>query len=146
LPAAVAALASALPQETPFFRWMPDAEENPYLGLLAHADRFIVTGDSISMMVEVARLGKPLAIAALPYRNRTAGLLHRWVNARTGVPARLRAAGITRGSRDLSAMHRVLYERGLAAPLDGGFPPQPDDRLEDELPQVAAAVRALLQL
>ena len=102
------ALASGLPPDTPLFRWAPDATDNPYLGLLALADRFIVTGDSISMMVEVARLGKPLAIAALPYRNLAAGIFHRWVNASTGVPAALRAAGITRGARDLSAMHMVL--------------------------------------
>ena len=48
------------------FEWTPDASENPYLGLLGLADRFIVTGDSISMMVEVVRLGKPLEILPLP--------------------------------------------------------------------------------
>ncbi len=36
------------------------------MGLLGLADRFIVTGDSISMMVEVTRLGKPLEILPLP--------------------------------------------------------------------------------
>jgi hypothetical protein len=43
-----------------------DASDNPYMGLLGLADRFIVTGDSISMMVEVTRLGKPLEILPLP--------------------------------------------------------------------------------
>src|SRR5262249_25703985 len=40
------------------FRWQPDSarEDTPYMGLLALADGFIVTGDSASMMVEVARL------------------------------------------------------------------------------------------
>jgi mitochondrial fission protein ELM1 len=146
LPTAVEALASGLPPDTPLFCWAPDATDNPYLGLLALADRFIVTGDSISMMVEVARIGKPLAIAALPYRNLAAGIFHRWVNASTGIPAALRAAGITRGARDLSAMHRVLYDRGLAAPMGEGFPEAGREPLEDELPRVAAAVRALLQL
>ena len=145
-PEAVAALANALPAGTPLFRWAPDAPDNPYLGLLAHADRFIVTGDSVSMMVEVARMGKPLAIAALPYRTALAGLLHRWVNGERGIPALLRRAGITRGARDLSAMHRVLYGERLARPLEEGFPDSGHGALEDELPRVAAAVRALAQL
>ncbi len=146
LPGAVAALESALPGGTPFFRWSAEAADNPYLGLLALADRFIVTGDSISMMVEVARLGRPLAIAELPYRSRLAGCMHGWVNSEEGLPAALRKAGFTRGARDLSAMHRVLYHEGLARPLDAGFPAAGAGALEDELPRVAAAVRALLQL
>ena len=44
--------------------------DNPYLGLLGLADRFVVTGDSISMLVEVASLGRPLAIFALPVGRR----------------------------------------------------------------------------
>ena len=145
-PEAVTALESGLPPGTPLFRWSADATDNPYLGLLALADRFIVTGDSISMMVEVARLGKPLAVAALPFRSRTAGLLHRWVNSPRGIPAALRQAGVTRGSRDLSSMHKVLYQQGLARPLEKGFPAPGHAVLEDELPRVAAAVRALVQL
>lgn len=145
-PDVVDALASSLPEGTPLFRWSADAPDNPYLALLALADRFIVTGDSISMMVEVARLGRPLAIAALPYRSRVAGIVHRWVNAESGIPAALRAAGITRGSRDLSAMHRVLYESGLARPLEQGFPQACSAGLEDELPRVVSAIRALVQL
>ncbi|HEU5319323.1 MAG TPA: ELM1/GtrOC1 family putative glycosyltransferase, partial [Methylomirabilota bacterium] len=47
-------------------RWRPDDPDNPYLAYLALADRFIVTGDSASMMVEVARLGRPLLIYDLP--------------------------------------------------------------------------------
>ncbi len=50
------------------FAWGPQAGDNPYLALLGLADRFVVTGDSISMMVEVARLGRPLAIFPLPVR------------------------------------------------------------------------------
>lgn len=64
----VEALQAALPAGGRFYRWTPEAVENPYLGLLALADRCVVTGDSISMMVEVARLGKPLAIFPLPTR------------------------------------------------------------------------------
>ena len=42
------------------------ARDNPYLGLLGLADGLVVTGDSISMMVEIIRLRRPLAIFDLP--------------------------------------------------------------------------------
>lgn len=59
-------LKAGIPPGAQLFEWTPDASDNPYLGLLGLADRFIVTGDSISMMVEVVRLGKPLEILPLP--------------------------------------------------------------------------------
>ncbi len=127
--AAVAALEAALPANGRLFAWRPDAPRNPYPGLLAHADRFVVTGDSMSMMVEVARLGKPLAIASLP---RAAGAA--W---RDGLRWD-RASG-----RDLSRLHEALYAGGFAAPLgepwvSGGRTP------EDETERVAEAVRRLM--
>jgi len=63
---AVESLARELPEGAILYRFRPDDPDNPYPGLLAHADRFVVTGDSVSMMVEVARLGRPLAIFDLP--------------------------------------------------------------------------------
>jgi hypothetical protein len=144
-PAAVEALAAALPPSARLFRWAPEATDNPYHALLALAERFIVTGDSISMMVEVARLGRPLAIAALPYRNAAAGVLHRLATAESGVGDWLRRAGLARGARDLSEMHRILYAAGLARPLEHGFS-APGGALEDELSRVTAAIRALLPL
>ncbi len=39
--------------------------ENPYFGLLAHADHLIVTADSTNMLTEAAATGKPVHIAAL---------------------------------------------------------------------------------
>ena len=143
-PAAVAAIESALPPGARLFRWAPEAPDNPYLALLALAERFIVTGDSISMMVEVARLGRPLLIAPLPYRSPMAGFSHRWVNRPDGLPARLRAMGITRGARDLGELHRVLVEEGFARLLSAGFPPPSAAGLADDLPRVVDAIRALL--
>src|SRR5262245_25138594 len=57
-----------LPQGTPLFRFAPDAADNPYRALLGLADGFVVSGDSISMMVEVIRLRRPLAILPVPVR------------------------------------------------------------------------------
>jgi hypothetical protein len=47
-------------------RWQPNelATENPYLGILAHADHIIVTGDSTSMCSEVCGAGKTVHIFA----------------------------------------------------------------------------------
>ena len=64
--ATIQALQARLPKSARLFRWTPDAPDNPYLGLLGLADGFVVTGDSISMLVEIAGLKKPLAILELP--------------------------------------------------------------------------------
>jgi len=39
-----------------------DVEENPYPAFLGLADRFVVTGESMSMLAEAASLGRPLYI------------------------------------------------------------------------------------
>jgi hypothetical protein len=67
-PAVAEALGAKLPAKAKFFRLALEADDNPYRGLLGLADGFVVTGDSISMMVEIARLGRPLAIFDLPTR------------------------------------------------------------------------------
>ncbi|MDH3993272.1 MAG: mitochondrial fission ELM1 family protein [Gammaproteobacteria bacterium] len=43
------------------YRW-GDAGDNPYRGLLALADAFVVTGESMSMLGEAAAMGRPLFI------------------------------------------------------------------------------------
>ncbi len=50
---------SQLPYD--FFDWQ-HSEQNFYHGLLAHAELFIVTGDSLSMCSEAAYTGKPLLV------------------------------------------------------------------------------------
>jgi hypothetical protein len=120
----VDALAAALPAGTPLYRWRPDDRENPYLALLGLADRFAVTSDSPTMMLEVARLGRPLAIFPLP---QTRGQL--W-----------RALG--RG-RDLQAIPRLLIERGAAVRLGADFL-EPAAPPADELPRVVERIRSLL--
>ena len=65
-PAVTDALARRLPEGAKLYRWSPDDPANPYRALLALADGLVVTGDSISMLVEVARLRRPLQILPLP--------------------------------------------------------------------------------
>jgi len=122
-PGVIAALETALPASACLHRWAPETTDNPYLGLLALADRFVVTSDSITMMVEVARLARPLAIFELPQ------------------PASSGLRRFTRG-RDLTAVPRQLMASGHAVPLGAPFP-SPTAPPEDELPKVAERIRAL---
>jgi mitochondrial fission protein ELM1 len=144
-------LAEGLPPGARFHRWSPDGADNPYLGLLGLADRFIVTGDSMSMLLEVARLGKPLAVYDFPVRKgpRT------WVQSvgrhladRGPVGSAIRdalfRAGFAVYSRDLTRVHRLLFDRGSAVPL--GHPwPESGVPLQDELPAVIARVRRVAE-
>jgi mitochondrial fission protein ELM1 len=131
--------------------------ENPYHALLALADRFIVTTDSASMMVEVARLGRSLAIYSL--ENET-GLFERGLMAlgilrpfhpRTepmpagGLWARLMyRIGRPGHNRDMSAIPRVLVEKGRASWLGDEWV-QPSAFVGDELEEVADRIRALVE-
>ena len=136
-PAAVCeALAAALPSGARLFRWTAGGNDNPYLALLGLADRFVVTGDSASMLVEVARLGRPLAIFELP---RDHGPRQLPTYAR-----RLWASLLRRPRRDLAALHRALYRQALARPLGEGFCAASDGAgAAAELAQIRARVRAL---
>jgi uncharacterized protein len=49
---------------------------NPYFGMLAHADAFIVTCDSINMISEACSTGKPVHVAMLPRRRGIGGSEH----------------------------------------------------------------------
>lgn len=61
-PTVVPALKRALDAPAFLHDWRRGEEENPYQALLSLADRFIVTGDSMSMLAEAAGTGKPLQI------------------------------------------------------------------------------------
>jgi mitochondrial fission protein ELM1 len=151
-PEVVAALEAGLPRDALLYRWSPETgADNPYLGLLALADRFVVTGDSVSMMVEVASLGKPLAIFALPVGRDLASRLRaglgRLAGGEGGLLGRLahllHRLGIAGYARDLGEIHRLLVDRGLAVRLGQPFRPA-SGPLADELGAVVGRIRALL--
>ena len=155
-PAVVEALQAGLPPGAILYRWQANDSANPYLALLGLADRFIVSGDSISMLVEVARLGKPLAIFPLPYKlavvERLRNALTRLVQpGAAGRRAPLQALGdglyrlgLIGYSRDLTAVHELLIKRGLAVRLGEPFLP-PGPQLLDDLPHVVVErIKALL--
>jgi uncharacterized protein len=49
------------------------AGDNPYFGMLAHADAFIVTCDSVNMITEPCSTGKPVHVVPLPTKGRHGG-------------------------------------------------------------------------
>ena len=162
-PDAVLALQQALPGNAHLYRWQAGAtEDNPYLGLLAHADRFVVTGDSVSMLVEVARLGRPLAVFALPQRRGVMGPRsvrntrdeRRAASTSDGSGGKTRdqgrAASTSDGAggkaRDLTEIHQVLYASGRAVPLGDAFlPARPPDVTLPGLEEVVCRIRELMQ-
>lgn len=151
-------LRGRLPPTAQLFAWGKDATENPYLGLLGLADGFIVTGDSISMMVEVARSRRPLAILSLPTSvlgglDQVRRSLARWLFAPAGkdlaghVRARLAAfayqTGFITHTRDFRAFHQMLVDRGLAVWAGAGLA-APTGEVPDDAALVVRRIRALM--
>ncbi len=154
----VEALAAKLPESARLFAWSPEAADNPYLALLGHADGFVVTGDSISMMVEVAKLRRPLAIFPLPAGPLGAldqlrrSTIRRLVTPsdkavanrlRQGLMAAAYGLRLISQTRDFRAFHQLLIDRGFAVPLGQGFP-EPHGEVDDDLPRVVARIAALM--
>lgn len=109
------ALAATLPEP----RWLHlygQPGDNPYFGFLALADAVIVTGDSVSMCCEACAAPAPVFIWSPPG----------WV-----APKHER-------------LHTLLYQRGLARPLESVADLSPWDRPRlDAAGDIAAALRRL---
>lgn len=160
-PAAVAAaLEAALPANAFLNVWSPDAADSAYPAMLALADRFVVTADSVSMQTEVIRLGKPLAIYPLPADGRAWARRTRHLARSLFFPLRARpirrrpvdinerlADGLTRlglrqHRRAFGRFHADVFRQGLAVPFGQPFPgPRPPPA--DERPIV---VRRIMDL
>lgn len=159
-PEVVAVLREQLPPQAVFYQWAADASDNPYRALLGTADGFIVTADSVSMMVEVIYLHKPLAIFPLPggwlgsidqWRR---SLAHWLFNPRQDSPADRWRHRLARGvfyidyfkvlcaTRDFRAFHRLLVEKGLAVWSGQPFE-QPVAQLPDDVGLVIKRIKAL---
>jgi len=156
----VAALKTTLPAGARLYEWQASGGRNPYRALLGTADRFVVTSDSLSMQMEIAQLGRPLAIYRLPPGSFLSGgplsaltegrLGSRLFGSRTlrqweqQIGAGLDWLGSLRHHRDLLAVPRRLIAEGHAVwfgrpfRLDAPLPP-------DELPAVVARLRALVE-
>ena len=139
---AIDALRAGIDAPVFFYRWQPDDPDNPYFGILAAADRLIVTGDSIAMLSEACATGKPVQMFDLGgMRSDDEGprdfrlgaslyaLLMRWL----WQPL----------SRDITLVHRQLRESGRAVWLgeESGTALVP---AESDLQRAVNAVRRLL--
>jgi hypothetical protein len=157
-PEVVEMLRTECPESARLFEFDAEAprSENPYYALLALADRFIVTTDSASMTVEVARLGRSLSIFPLESKLGlfergfvALGILRSLSPRRDPIPAgglwarvMFQLAGVIR-NRDLSAIPRLLVERGMASWLGEEWV-HPSPFVDDELETVAERIRALV--
>lgn len=153
-PAAVAdGLAREVRVPNRFTRWTANGLDNPYLGYLALADRFIVTNDSASMIADALRTGRPVELYKLRQRAVSRLLTHPWIAGADGADAtqyagtrpaeRFRRWLIESGwwtpARNLPRLARMLEERGLlgegAMPLAAPF--------EEDLERTITRIRGL---
>jgi mitochondrial fission protein ELM1 len=159
-PEVVQVLREQLPAEAVFYEWKPDASDNPYRALLGTADGFIVTADSVSMMVEVIYLHKPLAIFCLPggwlgsidqlrrslahwlFNPRQQTLADRWRHSLARGIYYVDVFKILSATRDFRAFHRLLVDRGLAVWSGQPFK-QPSATLPDDVGVVVSRIKAL---
>ena len=130
------------PSDSTLYCWQPDDSNNPYFALLGLADYFVVTGDSLSMMVEIARLGKPLAIFPLPEQGGC--ITHAIRRAIMAIRRSLRylPGGYFGYTRDLGLAHQYLLDNGLASTVGQPFV-SPRGAIEDQLSQVVARIKQL---
>lgn len=151
------ALVARLTAPNRCYRWGSGDTDNPYRGLLALADIFVVTGESMSMLGEAAATGRPLYIFdvgdgdtpwwRLRHSYRYKPLSHR-LAMRFG-PRRMR--------RDIGNIQQALVDGQRAAWLEqdgaggvlrkmAGSPAGGEAGLSaaDELQRTAAAVRRLV--
>lgn len=156
--ALVRSLREALPASAQVYDWSDAAADNPYAGLLGLADRFVVTGDSISMMVEVAQQGRPLQIMPLPTgvfggidnrRRRLAAWLFQpprdgvtGEGLRLGLARLAFHAGLMQHTRHFPRFHQYLVDAGVATWV-GQPVRQPVPQLPDDLPLIVDTVRGL---
>ena len=69
--ACAAALMAAVDAPHAAYLWGQSAGPNPFMAYLAHADRVVVTMDSISMAADAIKSGRPVMIYRLPPLNLT---------------------------------------------------------------------------
>jgi hypothetical protein len=132
------------------YRWKAGDPDNPYHGFLALADRFIVTADSASLLVEACLMGKPVEVFSWPMRRGPLLRLKEWLWRRYGRVAngalavtidRLVDWGALKPPRDFVALHRELRARGLIARL--GESETVERRPLDDMERAVAAIRGL---
>lgn len=118
--------------------------ENPYLGIIALADRFVVTGESASMIAETANTGKELELFELKERRRSR-ILAGWLPAMGlgwvfGLGAR---TGYWTPPRDMRRLHAALRARGLIGTSAAQVPTHRKRPIEWDLARTVARIAQL---
>ncbi len=112
--AAVDALEAAIAAPSYFYRWQEGDADNPYMGILAWADRMIVTGDSIAMLSEACATGKPVTMFDLGGMRDLQDESVRDFRLGGALYALLLRWCWQRLSRDITLVHRQLRAEGCA--------------------------------
>lgn len=129
-----------------------DRRPDYYPSLLALADALIVTNDSISMLGEACRTGKPVELYELPRRSDPVTKLAGFLARRASGPGPLSRAletlverGVLTPPRHAARVHELLVARGAVVIFDeqGGAGAPPVRPLADEMPDTVARVRRL---
>lgn len=141
--AAQDALQAAITGPSYFYRWPGEGLDNPYEGILAWADRLIVTGDSIAMLSEACATDKPVAIFDLggmrDLHDRTVrdfrigGMLYALLLRWFWQPL----------SRDITLVHTQLCKLGCAAWMEES-PVASTEPVQTDMARAVASVRNLL--
>ncbi len=109
---AVDALLAAI--DTPLWSYrFGSPGDNPYRALLALADAFIVTGESVSMLTEACMTGRPVAVFPLPVRRQRKERLRHLLERRMGVVERVAGSrGVPRQQNRLGRFYDRVVEAG----------------------------------
>ena len=141
--AALDALRAQLDVPHYLYAWRPDGADKPYLGMLACADRLIVTGDSIAMLSEACATGKPVQMFDLGGMRPDVEAYARDFRLGAMLYQCLLRYGWAPLSRDITLVHQRLHDSGTASwtdeePLSARVPGVTD------LQQAVRAARELL--
>ncbi len=108
---------------------------NPHRFILTQCDRFIVTGDSASMLSETCATGKPVDIYPLPR-----SVFSRYIETPGNLLAK---SGLINPPRDMSRLHQQLIEQGHAVYL-GDNPDTSISWVPDDLNKAVDRVRSMM--
>jgi mitochondrial fission protein ELM1 len=125
--------------------WRDSTRPNPYRAYLGLADRFVLTGESMSMLAEAVAMGKPVHLFAMDDPGRWWLKIHNW--GTKPLSHRLAMAfGPRRMRRDVARIQQDLVAQGLATWLDAplsGEPVRTDLDSGADVMRAAERVRAL---
>ncbi|TVS12325.1 MAG: hypothetical protein EA419_05170 [Wenzhouxiangella sp.] len=161
------ALQDGLAGNDHLYSWEEHDQDNPYGLALASSDVLMVTGESESMLADAAGRGRPFLIWPTPARRPgawqrlSAEIADRAVRPRFNRRGSIRpqqgqtylcARALERGwilpPRNVEKLHRMLYDKGLAAPfgqpLPTGFSPAIDE-LDQAVITAARTLRVSLE-